>query len=248
MSYLETLINDTAHRPWPLPPGNWTYYQEWNRALFLHWKIDSALLIPFLPPGLEPDTFAGSAWISLVAFTMEQIRPRQLPALAFLSDFHELNLRTYVQHSGKKGVYFLGIEAQKILSVLVARSLSGLPYRKASISRKPTATGQQYEVQNPGAGTRLLVRYRTGAQLDAKQEQDTWLTERYCLYTEKDTRLFRFDIHHEPWPLQEVQLEQLETHYRVGSFDLAGRKPDLLHYSPGIKVLAWHKTLVLQGC
>jgi hypothetical protein len=32
-----------------------------------------------------------------------------------------------------------------------------------------------------------------------------FLTERYCLYTEDGGRLYRADIHHPPWQLQEAE-------------------------------------------
>ena len=42
---------------------------------------------------------------------MEQIHPRLLPSIDSVSNFYELNIRTYVKSSGKPGVYFLSIEA-----------------------------------------------------------------------------------------------------------------------------------------
>jgi uncharacterized protein YqjF (DUF2071 family) len=244
MAYLKMLTNTIKHRPWPLPAGNWTYYQEWNNALFLHWKIPVDLLRPFVPSRLEPDETEGSAWVSLVAFTMEKIRPRLLPAVPAISNFHELNLRTYVSHNGKKGVYFLSIEAQKTISAFVARSFSGLPYRKADMNRMFTAAGHQYNSYNKESDFRLNTTFTTGEALTDRQNLDTWLTERYCLYTETKKELFRFDIHHETWPLLEVSLTKLEVQYRIGSFDLSVRPPDLVHYSTGVRVLAWNKTLL----
>jgi hypothetical protein len=39
MSRLTALLTATAHRPYLLPAGPWRYYQEWNEALFLHWRV-----------------------------------------------------------------------------------------------------------------------------------------------------------------------------------------------------------------
>lgn len=241
MSFTKTLTGNTAHRPWPLPEGRWTYYQEWNRALFLHWKIPVAQLRPFVPGRLELDTLQDSAWVSLVAFTMEQVRPRLLPAIPLLSNFHELNLRTYVRHEGKNGVYFLSIEAEKAISAFVARNLSGLPYRKASMNRFTSGTEQHYATYNQKMDFRLQTCFTTGATIRERQHADTWLTERYCLYVADEKDLFRFDIHHETWPLCEVTLKQLAVRYAIGNFNLSAKPPDLVHYSPGVKVLAWDK-------
>ncbi len=244
MSLTQILTGNIAHRPWPLPQGSWAYYQEWNRALLLHWKIPVAALRPIVPEKLELDTLQGTAWISLVAFTMERIRPRLLPAVPPLSNFHELNLRTYVSHGGKKGVYFLGIEAEKAISAFVARRLSGLPYRKASMNRFLSGEVQHYNTHNKKLDFRLHTRFTTGAAIRVKEPADTWLTERYCLYAATGPQLFRFDIHHEEWPLHAVTLAELDVQYRIGDFDLSAKPPDLVHYSPGVKVLAWHKVLL----
>src|SRR5438045_9112513 len=34
-----------------------------------------------------------------------------------------------------------------------------------------------------------------------------WLTERYCLYTQSGKHIYRGEIHHAPWPLQEAICE-----------------------------------------
>ncbi|MEZ4898968.1 MAG: DUF2071 domain-containing protein [Saprospiraceae bacterium] len=132
---IHDILASTDHRPWPLPSGPWRYYQEWNRALFLHWQVDYELLRPLVPVALEIDCYAGTPWVSLVAFDMQNIRPRGIPAFPPISDFHEINIRTYVRHKDRTGVYFLSIEGGKRVSCLIAKTLSGLPYRYADMQR-----------------------------------------------------------------------------------------------------------------
>ncbi len=123
------LLDIIHHRPtWQVPGERWVWYQEWNRALFFHWKVDPEILKSFIPEGIQLDVYNNTAWVSLVAFTMEKIRPRYLPSVSLISDFHEINLRTYVTDGEHHGVYFLSIEAQKQLSAILSRRLSGLPY------------------------------------------------------------------------------------------------------------------------
>jgi uncharacterized protein YqjF (DUF2071 family) len=135
MTKINEILNDVSHRPFEIPKGNWIYYQEWNRALFLHWTVPFELLIKCVPSNLNLDTFDGNCYISLVAFTMEKIRPKFLPSLGCVSDFDEINVRTYIDNDDKKGVYFLNIEAGKTISACIAKTISGLPYEKAKISR-----------------------------------------------------------------------------------------------------------------
>jgi uncharacterized protein YqjF (DUF2071 family) len=77
-----------------------------------------------------------------------KIRPKKLPAVKFISDFHEINLRTYIDNDNKKGVYFLNIEAEKHLSAFIARNLSGLPYEKSIIQRRDKIYSSKNSIKN----------------------------------------------------------------------------------------------------
>jgi uncharacterized protein YqjF (DUF2071 family) len=54
-------------------------YQRWSDLLFLHWKWDTTDLQSRLPVGLHIDTFEDQAWLGVVPFFMQRIRPRFLP-------------------------------------------------------------------------------------------------------------------------------------------------------------------------
>lgn len=243
MSAIQQILNQTQHRPWPLPSGKWQYYQEWNNALFFHWEVPFEKLRKLVPEFLTLDSFEGKYYISLVAFSMQQIRPRNLPAVKFLSDFHEINVRTYIDMDNKKGVYFLNIEAEKALSVWVARKLSGLPYEKASIRFDP---GRYHSVNNT-KGFRLNTRFSISETIADKTALDLWLTERYCLYLDRRGDFFRFDIHHPEWKLKHVKLEQAETNYQLGDINLRAADTLLAHYSKGVSVLSWKKTTLSRS-
>ena len=237
MSNINKLLLDVKHRPFELPQGKWVYYQEWNNALFLHWKIPVEVLKELVPETLTIDTIDGNAYVSLVAFTMQKIRPRNLPALEFISDFDEINIRTYVTHKGKKGVYFLNIEAQKLLSTLIAKTLSGLPYSKSNIKRSAT----NYIATNSQKDSLFEAEYKIKETLTQKSDVDLWLTERYCLYLIQKNRMYRYDIHHKEWEVNRVEVSKLKLHYNLGPIAL-NNHPDLLHYSKGVAVVSWKKT------
>lgn len=234
---VDALLAEVSHRPWQLPAGRWQYYQEWNEVLFFHWKVPAELLRPLLPAGLELDLFENEAWISLVPFTMQKISPAGLPPVAFLSDFHEINLRTYVVTEGKPGVYFPNIEAQKQLSVWIARNLSGLPYGKATIHRGKN----RYLSENAAKGFHLDVEFDVGGFLPSKSGTDLWLSERYCLYLDHGQKLYRYEIHHLEWRIAGMNLKKATINYQINGFSFRDRAPDLIRYSPGVKVLAWAK-------
>lgn len=177
MTEILNILTDTLHRPFEIPSGQWKYYQEWNKALFLHWEVPFEVLRRCVPDYLNIDKFGGRCYVSLVAFTMQNIRPRYLPSLSYISDFHEINLRTYIDQDNKKGVYFLNIEAEKYISAFIAKSLSGLPYEKSHIQR----TDKKYKSSNVIKNFFLDAEFVIKKELVQKSNLDSWLTERYCL-------------------------------------------------------------------
>lgn len=235
MTGIDDIISDISHRPYPLPEGQWKYYQEWNQVLFFHWAVPFEVLRKCVPERLQVDEFDGNCYVSLVAFKMQKLRPGFLPALSLVSDFEEINLRTYIDNDNKKGVYFLSIEAGKALSTFLARAISGLPYIKSVIERTDKMIGST----NSRTGLHFATAFSVKQELEHKKELDKWLTERYCLYLDKGDRFYRYDIHHKEWGLRSVEVSRLELNYKAGDFELSGRQPDLTHYSDGIKVVAW---------
>ena len=240
MKETEDIIKNISHRTWRLPIGKWSYYQEWNDALFLHWKVEESELQKLTPKNLLIDKFQGETWVSIVAFTMEKIRPRNLPSISFISNFDEINVRTYLTQDNKPGVFFLNIEAQKETSTFIAKQLSGLPYEKSEIERGEKENIKHFTSSNKNKNFKLETKFVVGQELTNKSTLDKWLTERYCLYLQTNNETYRYEIQHEPWKIFQVEIIKLTTEYKFGNIKL-NRKPDLIHYSNGVKVLAWDK-------
>ncbi len=104
---IREILKTTDHRPWEIPTETWKYYQEWNHSIFLHWEVDLEELKKLVPKELEIDLFEGKPGVSVVAFTMEKIRPKNLPSFTPVSKFDEINIPTYYTSNNKTGIYFL---------------------------------------------------------------------------------------------------------------------------------------------
>ena len=238
---IQGILNTISHRPWNLPALSWSYYQEWNDVVFMHWPVDLEELKKFVPNELEIDTFDGTSWVSVVAFDMENVRLRYLPAFAPVSNFHELNVRTYIRHKGKTGVYFLSIEGSKWLSCFIAKGLSEIPYRCSEMTRNE----MMFSSLNTKLGNQLNLEYEIGASIQTKTNLDKWLTERYALAQDVENEMLGFDIHHAEWPLRHVNIQMLEIQYPCFGTLISGMPP-LAHYSKGVQVLAWEKVRTSQ--
>jgi uncharacterized protein YqjF (DUF2071 family) len=105
MTFIQRILKLNDHRPYPMPRRPWKYYQEWHDVLFAHWKVPLKPLRELVPQGLDIDLFEGEAWVSLVAFEVKKLRPHFIPSFPPISDFLEINMRTYVTRHGKSGIY-----------------------------------------------------------------------------------------------------------------------------------------------
>jgi uncharacterized protein YqjF (DUF2071 family) len=119
-----SILKDVAHRPWKMPESPWVMTQTWRDLLFAHWPVDSRLLRSKIPAAFPLDLFDGVAWVGVVPFRMTNVAPRGVPSLPGISEFPELNVRTYVRVGDKPGVYFFSLDAANSLAVRAARRFS----------------------------------------------------------------------------------------------------------------------------
>ncbi len=231
---IREVLGQVDHRPWIMPQHSWRYYQEWNHAVFLHWKVEPKLLRKWVPSPLQIDLFEENAWVSVVIFRMERIRPKGVPSFSLVSNFAEINVRTYVEYQGKKGVHFLSIEASKRLSSFIARKVSELPYRYS----KMKYGNADCSSENAKYQDKLTFNFKIGELIIQKSPLDIWLTERYALFQDTRKGINAFEIHHVEWPLHRASMGAFQFKYQRFN-DLLEGSPDQVHYSPGVQVLAW---------
>ena len=214
--------------------------QRWRKLLFMHWEVPVEALRPLVPASLGLDLWEGRAYVGVVPFAMEGVRPWWSPeALAF--DFLETNVRTYVHHKDDQpGVYFLSLEAASRVAVEVARARWSLPYFYADMSMTQDGDLLHYKTtraQDPSVG--LEARYRLGPAMgpSAPGSLEHFFLERYLLYVERKRTLYRGQVHHAPYPAQQVEvLEVRETLSRAAGLPATEGPPALAHYAEGVDV------------
>lgn len=230
------------HRPWPLPAGKWAWRQSWLDLAFLHWPIDPPAIAPLLPSGLELDLFDRQAWIGVVPFRMT-LQRRGFPLLPGVGAFAEINVRTYVRHQGRPGVWFFSLDAASGLAVWGGRQLFHLPYYRADINCQIRGDAVDYvAARRNNRKIRFAATYQpTGEVRTAPSGSlEHWLTERYCLFSHSAKRGWHCgDVHHIPWPLQQAEVE-IKHNSMLDPLGLT--LPDtqpLAHYAKGVDVALW---------
>ena len=184
--------------------------QTWEQLLFAHWPVPVAALRRVVPRQLPLDTHDGTAWVGVTPFRVRGARLRLTAPVPGLSAFPETNVRTYVTVDGKPGIYFLSLDADSRLAVDGARRVYRLPYFRAKmrVSMDGCVDYASRRVDPSGPPAELACRYESvGPPFQAQRGSlEYFLTERYCLYTlDQDQRLYRADIHHQPWPLRQAR-------------------------------------------
>ncbi len=164
-------------------------YQSWRELLFLHWDFPAEQIQATLPPGLYVDTFDGKAWLGIVPFWMRDIHPRWFPTVPGISNFLELNLRTYVHDNrGNCGVWFYSLDANQSLAVWAARRFFHLNYQHAVMtSARDNATGWTgFSSQRRGASADLNCQFRYRSISTPRPAEpgsfEFFLVERYVLF------------------------------------------------------------------
>lgn len=239
------IVQTVEHRPFPLPAEPWAMTQIWHTLLFAHWPLSPEALRPLIPDGLALDTFDSYSWVSITPFFMTHVRPRGVPPLPWLSQFAEINVRTYVTLQDIPGIYFFSLDASNPIAVALARTIVQLPYFHAHISCRLAGGTVHYHSHRSHLGTPpadFAANYRPIGPITSAQPGtlEYWLVERYCLYTLfKRDRLYRVTIHHRPWPLQAAEAEiACNTMAHANGIRLPDTAP-LFHYAPRQEVLVW---------
>ncbi len=223
--------------PSPLPVG----FQRWTRLLFLHWEVPAPLLRPLVPAPLELDLYEGRAFVSLVAFSMEDIRTAWVPR-GWGLNFLETNLRTYVRAPGGSpapAVYFFSLDASSAIAVATARLFWRLPYYLSRMGRGGTAERQEYRLERRwGPPAKLSVAYGEGAARGTAVAGtlDHFLVERYAFHYVRGEGIWTGQVRHAPYPLQEVTILRVEEEMLAGVGLRACDSTPLAHGSPGVEV------------
>jgi uncharacterized protein YqjF (DUF2071 family) len=213
-------------------------HQRWRDLLFLHWTVDAAAVQATLPHGLFVDTFAGDAYLGIIPFAMERVRPAWLPPVPWLSWFLELNVRTYVRDEhGTPGVWFYSLDCNQPIGVEIARRFFHLPYQHARMQAERRSEERLYSCQRRGQpAPPWSYRWQThGTGVPAVAESLTYfLVERYVLFSaNRDGRLYEGRVSHMPYRLHTPVLHEHSTGPAgLAGFELEGAPVSVLAAEP----------------
>ena len=204
-------------------------FQRWLHLLFLHWPVEPETIQRTLPASLEVETFADKGWIGVVPFFMRGVRPAGLPGVVGVSNFLELNLRTYVRDRlGRPGIWFYSLDANQPLAVWFARICFALPYQHATMCANVQDGEIVYSSRRTGSAETLQYRYYPSMELEEAGfgSLDFFLLERYRLFTQRGGNLMTGRVYHEPYRLGKVMVRKLDTRlFKLDGLEMPSGSP-----------------------
>jgi uncharacterized protein YqjF (DUF2071 family) len=231
-------------------PRGWKplFRADWTRFVFLHYAVPPEELAPYTP--LHLDCRDGSAFVSLVFFRFERMRPARFlwkrlgrEILRPASDSWFLNVRTYVNGPAGPGIQFLVEWMDNPLSLLLGPLLYGLPYRRGRFEA-PTMDGDgasRLGVTDAKAGGSLRVVFGGGGARGRPPDHslESFLLEKYTAYTHFKgvSRFFRID--HPRWEVSRPEVKGIEDTMVVKHCPWFAQARHLgAHASPGFRDIA----------
>ncbi|HEU4948518.1 MAG TPA: DUF2071 domain-containing protein [Kribbella sp.] len=215
--------------------------QFWCDLSFLHWAVDPREVAHYFPPGVRPDVLDGRTYVGLVPFRMVGTGLSRGPAVPWLGTFLETNVRLYsVDSTGRRGVVFLSLDADRALTVAGARAAFGLPYRWARMRHQATGELHTYtaHLRWPGVSASSRISVRAGGRT-ALGPLELFLTARWGLHIARLGRTWYLPNAHPAWTLRTAELVAFDDGLlaSVGLGDLADRPPDHLAFSDGVPAI-----------
>lgn len=195
---------------------------RWKNLVILNYEVPARILVPFVPPGTELDTWKGDTLVSIVGFEFDDVRVLNTP-VPFHRSFEEINLRFYVHRrtrsSWRRGVVFVREVVRLPAVAFVARQLYGEPYMTLPTKREfrhHRATAASAPPDQTTSGNATTVRYswrhhntwsRVEATADTAREprhpepgsEDEFITDHAYGYGMHRGRTVEYVVEHPLW-------------------------------------------------
>jgi uncharacterized protein len=215
-------------------------FQRWIHLLFLHWSLSPDVVQMTLPQALQADTFEGSAWVGIVPFFMRGVRAAGFVSVPGVSNFLELNLRTYVRDlHGRPGIWFYSLDANQALGVFLARAVFALPYKFAYMNARVCDGEIDYWSRRFGHKNSLHYWYRASEKLGEAGfgSLEFFFIERYRLFARRGNHLIAARVHHSPYQLRKVTVLNADSElFAMDGFEAPAEPPVHTIYSERVDV------------
>ena len=176
---------------------------NWQNLVYINYKVNPEILIPFLPKDVEPVMIDEKTIVSMVCFQFSKAKFFGM-SIPFHQFFPEINIRAYVQKKGSpeiNGVYFLSEMTPKLMTVLVAKYIFGEPFSLKNITTKKNDYEIQYQAENENLKLNVQCRFSQVSHQEYNQEERFVIDRKlaFCGKVGQKSQVFR--VQHRRWSL-----------------------------------------------
>jgi uncharacterized protein len=186
---------------------------EWNNLIMANYKIDPAILLPYVPSKTEIDFYKGETYVSLIGFMFEQVRLKGFK-IPFHVNFEEVNLRFYVRclDNGlwKRGAVFIKEVVPKPMISFVANTLYHEKYSTKPMQHFYTKNKDEinlgYHWKQKSKWNKIEATTLTELAPMQKGSKEEFIAEHYFGYSKyNDTTTFEYAVQHPSWEIYPIK-------------------------------------------
>lgn len=190
----------------------------WRNLVMLNYEVDPCVLVPWIPPSVELDTWQGKTLVSVVGFEFLDTRVLGM-AIPGYRDFNEVNLRFYVRRKvigdWRRGVVFVKELVPRRAIAYVARLLYGERYTAARMNgavwhgrcggeTPDWTTFIRYWWRVKGAYEGLFAEVRGEATPVVSGSEAAFITDHGWGYSVRGGTTLEYQVEHPPWRVWET--------------------------------------------
>jgi uncharacterized protein YqjF (DUF2071 family) len=220
---------------------------RWENLIMASYQVDPAILMPFLPKGVELDFYKDKTYVSLVGFMFKNTSLFDIP-IPFFGSFEEINLRFYVKkiegHQIKKGVVFINETVPYKIVAQIANKLFKEHYIAIPTKNEihiGTNKKIQYDWKRKGIWNSIAVCSEIEKYNIESSTIEEFIFERYFGFTKiNENTSQEYRINHPKWVTNKINSAEVkcdfENMYGKQFANLKYTKPESVLLAEGSEV------------
>jgi len=228
---------------------------RWENIVMANYDVNSEVLKPYLPAGVEPDFYNNKTYVSLVGFLFKQTSLFSIP-IPFFGTFEEINLRFYVKRveggTVKRGVVFVNETVPYKPVAWLANKLYNEHYivipTKSKIVNTENTKNIVYEWKINKSWNHIKVNTAIASEEMLPGSAEEFIFEHYYGFTKINSRLSQeYKVNHPRWQVNKVMGFSIECDFKSMYGDdfsfLSNHTPDSVIVAEGSPVTVnWKRT------